>query len=252
MQPNENDTTTEPVVDLAIAPEDTEEVRQAIEIGSSLEGEAQLNGTPLGDLERIETEDDADFVAAIFTKAGEAIKRIETKFGPLDRAQIDVRSATIQLKKDATERAEAVKARARVLLADWRRRETLRLETERRRLLADTSGANDEAILEEAVDLEESGETDAAEAVLDRATASAPLKTEAKALAGVKFVPQWKHEVLDASLLHSGFVIHEPDEKKIAKTIKALDDERLSAQTIGEPGAVRIWKEDRPDLAGKR
>lgn len=209
-----------------------------------LEGDAQRI---IAKAQAIKIVDDTTFKAA-----GETLrdfktyqKRVEETFDPLIKAQNDAVKATRAMKARFAGPVEEAELLVKRKLANYQTEQEAKRRAEEAAARERAAKEAEERKLAEAVALDQAGDKQAAEAVLDAPTfVPPPVQTRAAPkVEGVSFKSQWKFEVFDPNIVPRDFL--KVDEVKLGQHVRAH-----KASAVGAIAGVRVWEEKSVAAAG--
>ena len=167
-------------------------------------------------------------------------KRIEDAFAPTIKSAHAAHRAAISMKDEAIEPANRAEIVLKGKMSTWYRAEESRKIEIARREAEEIRKIEEQERLERAVELEEQGKKQEAEALIEKPVEAPKVKPMpvAPQVSGVQARKVWRFEIIDSDKMVRDFMI--PNERLIGETVRQNGE--AAVKMIGE-GSIRIWQE---------
>jgi hypothetical protein len=194
--------------------------------------------------QELEVVDDVGYslAASLGLRVSNRIKLIQNEFEPSRTAAHKAHKAITELERKLLDPLKVVKAEMSKKAGAYNAAKLRAAREVEEKRLAEARKLAEQAALEQAVELEDLGDEEGAEMVIENVQTPPPMPVEAAPkVAGIKHKERWKHRVVDAAKIPRDFLI--VDEKKLRQYALAMKD---AAKVEG----VEFFKESSTDFSG--
>lgn len=188
---------------------------------SQIEGETTALVARLNEF-AIQTDEDYQLAGDHLKLIKVTLSKIDEVFDPIIKAAHATHKSAIERKKFVSSPVEELNRNLRRLAGDYALRKEREREAEERKVREEARRLEEERLLAEAEDLEEAGQHDAAEAILEQPVQVAPVVTPAATpkVDGVSTRKTYTFRVTNPARIKAAFLM--PDEKRIGQIVRSM------------------------------
>jgi len=169
----------------------------------------------------IQSDEDCEMAAGMLRELAAGMRRVDEVFDPIIKKANAAHKEAIAKKREIVAPLLKGDRRLRDLVGDYRSEQERRRKAEEQERRRKAQAEEEERRLTEAADLEASGQTEEAEAVLERPMEVAvPLPPPPPKMDGVAVRMAWTFQIVDAKKIERDFLM--PDEVKIGRLVRAI------------------------------